>query len=232
MDPKVPSSPLHRRDLMRAAAALGLTAVPILACAEKRASAPAEGRLIAGATCPVTPRQTEGPFYFDPRLVREDVTEGKAGVPLRLRLQIVEAEGCARVERARVDIWHCDARGAYSGYDEERSAGETWLRGTQLADADGIAEFRTIYPGWYEGRTPHVHLKARLPDGREIVSQIYFPDALSDRVYAERPYAGRSGRRLRNGDDGIFRSLGAKAPVAEITAAAEGYDASIIIALS
>jgi len=223
---------LDRREMVRAAAALGLMTVPILACAGKPPSAPAEGALIAGTTCPATPRQTEGPYYFDPRLVRADLAEGRPGVPLRFRLQIVDAEGCARMARARVDIWHCDAGGHYSGYDQERTAGQTWLRGTQLTDAGGVAEFRTLYPGWYEGRAPHVHVKAWLPDGREIISQVYFPDALSDRIYAQSPYSGRSGGRLRNADDGIFRSAGDAVPIAEIKPVADGYEAAIVVALA
>lgn len=225
---------LHRRDLLVGAGALALLPVPI-ACAQEsgteRAAARAPGRLIAGDTCPVTPRQTEGPFYFDPRLVRQDVREGRPGVPLRLRLQIVDAADCAPSRQSRVDIWHCDASGIYSGYDRERSAGETFLRGTQFADASGIAEFRTLYPGWYEGRAPHIHVKAWLPDGRDLTSQLYFPDALSDQLYAQRPYAGRGGRRLRNADDGIFRRADGSAPLATMALRGDGYEGAIVIAL-
>lgn len=226
---------IHRRELIAGAGALGLTALPILACAQQpKAAAPAAGsaRLIAGTACPVTPEQTEGPFYFDPEMVRQDIGEGKAGAPLRLRLQIVDAAGCAPGPRARVDIWHCDAEGAYSGYDRERTRGQRWLRGTQFADAEGVAEFRTVWPGWYQGRAPHIHVKAWLPDRREVTSQLYFADALSDAVYSQGPYAGRAGRRLRNGDDRIFRSSGDAVPIVQASAAADGYDGAIVIALS
>ncbi|HYD39150.1 MAG TPA: intradiol ring-cleavage dioxygenase, partial [Allosphingosinicella sp.] len=173
----------RRREVV---AGIGMAAlVPLLACARRPAAAAAPGKLIAGDTCPLTPRQTEGPFYFDPRLVRRDIREGRPGVPLRLRLQVVVAADCAPVAGARVDIWHCDAAGAYSGYDSERTAGQAWLRGTQIADAEGVVAFDTLYPGWYPGRAPHVHFKAWLPEGRgEVTSQLYFPDALSDAVYA------------------------------------------------
>jgi protocatechuate 3,4-dioxygenase beta subunit len=222
---------VDRRALI--AGALGLTALPIIACAQKAERAAAtSARLIAGTTCPVTPEQTEGPFYFDPGLVRADLAEGKAGAPLTLRLQIVDAAACAPSGRARVDIWHCDAAGVYSGYDQERSAGARWLRGTQFADGQGVVRFNSLYPGWYEGRAPHVHVKAWLPDGRELTSQVYFPDALSDTLYAEGAYAGRAGRRLRNRDDGLFRSAGRDVAIAEMTRAAGGYDGAIVIALS
>src|SRR5687768_1180315 len=157
---------VRRRD---AVAGIGLAALaPLLACAREpqAAAAAGRGRLIAGTTCPLTPRQTEGPIYFDPRLVRRDIREGRPGAPLRLRLQVVGAEDCAPHPRARVDIWHCDSAGAYTGYDSESSAGETWLRGTQLADAEGVVEFQTLYPGWYPGRAVHVHVKAWAADGR------------------------------------------------------------------
>ena len=223
---------LDRRSVLLGAGAFGLTGLPIVACAQQQQQAAARSpSLIAGDTCPVTPRQTEGPFYFDPRLVRGDIAEGRPGVPLRLRLQIVSAADCAPAQRARVDVWHCDAAGVYSGYDRERSAGETFLRGIQFAGAEGIVGFATRYPGWYEGRAPHIHLKASLEDGRELTSQLYFPDELSDRIYTEAAYAGRTGRRLGNGEDGIFRRLGDRAPVAQATQRPTGYDASLVVAL-
>lgn len=221
---------IHRRELLIGTGAVCAAALPLAACAG--APVATSAHLIAGTTCPVTPRQTEGPFYFDPELVRADLTEGKAGVPLRLRLQIVDGVACAPSARARVDIWHCDAAGAYSGYDQERTAGARWLRGTQFANADGVASFDTIYPGWYEGRAPHVHIKAWMADGREITSQLYFPETLSDRIYRESAYGGRGGRRMRNDEDGIFRRAGSSAPIAQVEAAAAGYDGAIVIALS
>ncbi len=220
-----------RRDMM---AGMGMAALaPLLACAREptAAASAGPGRLIAGTTCPLTPRQTEGPFYFDPRLVRQDIREGRPGTRLRLRLQVVGAEDCAPARRARVDIWHCDSAGVYSGYDSESSAGEAWLRGTQLADSEGVVAFETLYPGWYEGRAPHVHCKVSTADGREVTSQIYFPDPLSDQVYAQSVYRGRGGRRLRNDEDGIFRQAGGSVPLAQIARSAEVLDGAVVLAL-
>ncbi len=95
-----------------------------------------------------------------------------------------------------------------------------------------MATFRTLYPGWYEGRAPHIHVKAWLGDGREVTSQLYFPDELSDAVYRESAYGGRGGRRLRNGDDFIFRRAGGTAPVARVTRGTDGYDGALVIALA
>src|SRR6201995_4995103 len=111
-----------------------------------------------GSSCAITPEMTGGPFYFDPKLVRSDVPEGRPGVAVIYRLQIVDGS-CKPLAGARVDIWHCDAAGLYSNYpgqgDDRRhpvsTRGETFLRGTQIADAGGTAAFRSIFPGWYPG---------------------------------------------------------------------------------
>lgn len=220
-----------RRDLM---AGMGMAALaPLLGCARepKAAASAGPGLLIAGTACPLTPRQTEGPFYFDPRLVRQDIKEGRPGARLRLRLQVVGARDCAPAPRARVDIWHCNPAGVYSGYESERSAGETWLRGIQYADAQGVVAFDTLYPGWYQGRATHVHCKVSTPDGREVISQIYFPDAYSDRIYDEIAYRGRGGRRLPNVEDGIFRQSDGASPIARVVRSAEGLDGAVVLAL-
>ena len=230
----MPSTRFDRRRLILGAGALGLSSIPILtaACAERRPAASGGGRLIAGDTCPPTPSQTEGPFYFDPKLLRSDIREGKPGVPLLLKVQVVGVEDCAAFANARVDIWHCDSAGVYSGYDSERSAGQTFLRGSQRADGQGVVSFATIYPGWYEGRATHVHCKAIAADGREVTTQFYFPDELSDSVYRESAYAAPGGgRRLANAEDGIFRSAGAEATMLQLRRGAGGYEGAIVVAL-
>jgi protocatechuate 3,4-dioxygenase beta subunit len=154
--------------------------------------------------CRPTPRSTEGPFYFDPKLERSDITEGRPGAPLELALRVVQAGGCAPLEGARVDIWHADALGDYS------ARGETFMRGAQLTDAAGDARFRTIWPGWYRGRTTHVHFKVWRAAREALTGQLYFPDEISDRLYREAaPYNARPGRRdIPNADDGLFRRSG------------------------
>jgi protocatechuate 3,4-dioxygenase beta subunit len=229
----MPLTRFDRRQLILGAGALGLSSIPILtaACAERRPAASGRGRLIAGDTCPLTPSQTEGPFYFDSKLLRSDIKEGRPGVPLLLRVQVVGAEDCTAFANARVDVWHCDSAGIYSGYDSERSAGQTFLRGTQRADAQGVVSFATIYPGWYEGRATHIHCKAIAADGREVTSQFYFPDELSDAVYRESAYAApRGGRRMANADDGIFRD-GGDLTMLQLHRVDGGYQGAIVVAL-
>jgi protocatechuate 3,4-dioxygenase beta subunit len=226
---------LVRREVMRAGAALALGAVtlrfPAAVGAQEAASPTAE-------VCVLTPELTEGPYYLPLELLREDITEGKDGLPLRLRVAVVDLSGggCVALPEAAVDLWHCDAQGYYSGVsgnpgsgaDPEESAGAesgTFLRGIQVTDGDGVAEFTTIYPGWYQGRTVHIHMKVHVggvaeelapatPAGQETydggqvahTGQIFFDDAVSDQVYdGVEAYAGRdNGQRLRNEQDGIL----------------------------
>lgn len=215
------------------ASALGVTMIPRNAFAAASGSAPT--RLLAAADiCVITPETTAGPFYFDPRLVRSDITDGRSGLPLRLRLQVVD-EVCAPIETARIDIWHCDALGQYSGYPDQpgsvSTVGKTFLRGTQFTDAAGLASFESIYPGWYPGRTPHIHFRVFIGDTDTLTGQIFFDDAVSDRVYAEHAdYARQGNRGTRNGNDGIARAAGSAA-LAQVDALPDAYEAAMIIGL-
>ncbi len=204
---------LSRRQALTGAAAtlgLGLGLAPDTARAKERLA-----RLLPSANaCILTPQAMEGPFYFDPQLVRTDITEGKGGAPLRVTLKIVEAATCAPLPKARIDIWQCDGLGVYSGYARQATGstrGQTFLRGTQFADDDGIARFDTIYPGWYPGRTPHIHFKVLLDKTSLVTGQLYFPDPVTDRIYASHaPYGQREGQRdTDNATDFIFADGGA-----------------------
>ena len=157
-------------------------------------------------TCVLAPEQTEGPYYVDDAAVRRNVTEGRPGVALTLRLAVVDASTCKPVKGATVDIWHCDARGAYSATGAE--ADERFLRGIQRTDAKGVATFRTIYPGWYPGRTVHIHTMVHLGGNVVHTGQLYFPDAVTDAVYKRSPYTARPNRSPRNTGDSIYRSGG------------------------
>jgi protocatechuate 3,4-dioxygenase beta subunit len=159
-------------------------------------------------TCVLAPEQTEGPFYADVGLERRDITEGLAGHPLRLGIRVVD-EDCTALAGALVDVWHCDVDGDYSafsdgaGSSDDAGEGTTFLRGSQVADADGIVEFATNYPGWYHGRTVHIHTKVRINDAEVLTTQLYFPDDVTDEVLTEDPYAAHGERDTRNEDDSI-----------------------------
>lgn len=216
--------PTDRRTLLKTLAAAPLAGLALSPAT--RAEAQAAG-LIATSVCSLFPETMEGPFYVDPRLVRRDITEGRAGVPLSLRMQVVEAD-CAPIRNARVDVWHCDAQGLYSGFNGDDG---TFLRGTQASDARGLVSFSTIYPGWYPGRTTHIHFKVFL--GREDVmtGQIFFPDDLSAGVFARPEYGGRGARDVMNGEDFIARRAGPGAH-ATLTRAGAAYDAAIVVGVN
>jgi protocatechuate 3,4-dioxygenase beta subunit len=163
-------------------------------------------------SCVLTPDSGEGPFYFDPRLVRTDITENRPGAPLDLRVQIVRERDCATLTDARVDVWHADAAGLYSGYARQSgngstaagsAVGQTFLRGTQLTDAEGNVSFTTIFPSWYRGRTPHIHFKVFLAQDEVVASQIFFPEDVNDEVFGRwEPYREHATRRdTRNAED-------------------------------
>jgi protocatechuate 3,4-dioxygenase beta subunit len=163
-------------------------------------------------SCTLFPQAVEGPFYFDPKLERADITEGRPGAPVRLMLRVVDSAGCVPLGGARVDVWHADASGIYSGYagqgdDRKTSAkGEHYLRGTQMTDVGGNVAFTTVFPGWYPGRTPHIHVKIWLDKASLVTGQVYFPDKISQRIYAsEAAYRKRPNQDTTNATDGLFK---------------------------
>jgi len=162
--------------------------------------------------CTLFPQAIEGPYYFDQKLVRSDIREARPGLTTNMLLTVIDFTTCKPMSGARVDVWHADARGVYSGYahqgDDRRlsTKDEIYLRGTQMTDGDGRVLFRTIYPGWYPGRTPHIHVKVFLDELTLVTGQIYFPDDLSKRIYGERePYKQRPHPDTDNNSDFIFK---------------------------
>lgn len=225
---------MDRRDLLRtlalaAPSVLGLGAVPGALAEEARAA-----RLVASHVCRLTPATTEGPYYLDPRLMRQDIRDGRPGHPLALRLQVVDA-ACRPIRGARVDVWHCDAQGNYSGVADQRQGdlrGEAFLRGTQLSNAAGRVAFRSIWPGWYRGRSAHVHFKVLLDERDLLTGQIFFPDRVSRAVWDQLPAYARPDRqgRIFNDRDAIARRAGEGA-FAEVTQGAAGFEAAMVIGL-
>jgi len=143
----------------------------------------------------------------------------------------VSSSGCTLLPGAMVDIWQCDAQGIYSGVQDRfaDTRGQKWLRGYQITHAQGVAEFTTIYPGWYPGRTVHIHFKIRYQN-RDFTSQLFFDDALSDRILANPPYA-KAGTRTRNANDGIYRNGGSQL-LLNLTPSGAGYAATFDIGLN
>lgn len=235
-----------------AAAAATDSAAATAGSATVAASAGSVAPAIAMPGCVVRPELTAGPFFVDKQLDRSDIrvepSTGKAveGVPLALTFNVSEVGGgkCTPLAGAMVDLWHCDAHGVYSAVNDRmsgtNSSSQKFLRGYQVTDAKGVAAFTTIYPGWYRGRTVHIHFKIRTPasaalagrrDGTyDFTSQLFFDEALSDRVYARPPYAGKGQRDTTNTRDGIFRDSGGQLMLA-VTPSGTGYAASFDIGL-
>ena len=177
-------------------------------------SASLADRFDAATSCTVSPELTEGPYYFDVDAIRSDITEDREGTPLRLALRVLEAGSCEPIQNAIVEVWHCDATGLYSGFESASRGGggfgggptdeRTYLRGAQATNGDGIVEFKTIYPGWYRGRTVHIHAKVHLDRQTVLTSQLFFDDDFTAKVYEREPYRSRAGRDTFNDGDGIF----------------------------
>jgi protocatechuate 3,4-dioxygenase beta subunit len=223
---------LSRRDLLGLAAKGAASVVvsqSLLACAAGSGGGTDTASLVSSspvatgspsgtAACVLTAALTEGPFFVDEKLnradIRTDPVTGAAstGIPLALTFNVsrVANNACTPLTGAYLDVWHCDSGGIYS--DVEGSS-QKFLRGYQVTDANGVAKFATVYPGWYQGRAVHIHFKLRLFAGSartyEFTSQFFFDDSLTDVVYADEPYGSRGSRQTRNSNDGIFRRLSA-----------------------
>jgi len=176
-------------------------------------------------TCVLTPELTEGPYYIDGEKLRRNITEGKPGAPLTLRLAVVNASTCRPIKGATVDIWHADASGVYSGFGAG-SGNRTFLRGIQKTDATGVATFQTIYPGWYPGRAVHIHVKVHVAGNVVHTGQLFFNDTVTDAVYRRSPYSRRPNRTSRNAADSIYVNGGSKS-VVRIRKQGTGYAGAV-----
>jgi uncharacterized protein (TIGR03437 family) len=202
---------------------------------------------VSQLSCVTRPALTEGPFFVDERLNRSDIRSDpsngtvKPGVPLKIRFNIGRLSGtsCTALVGAFVDLWQTDAAGGYSdvsGQGNPNNLGQKFLRGYQITDSNGTVEFTTIYPGWYPGRTVHLHYKVRLLAGAtrtyDFTSQLAFDDALTDQVFTQAPYNARPNRTTRNNNDGIYQSAGATILLNLTADGAGGYTTSYNVGLS
>ncbi|GAA1469628.1 hypothetical protein NE857_30145 [Nocardiopsis exhalans] len=215
----------------RAALGAGVTAAGLAACTgPEGADAQAPGNAPATTpSCVLTPEGTEGPYYLDVGLVRRDLVEGRPGVPLNLHTTVVDADTCEPLPDASVDIWHADATGVYSGIRSEGTEGERFLRGVQVTDEEGKAEFTTLYPGWYDRRTVHVHVKVHVAGDVVHTGQLYFDDGTNALVAATDPYAGRADPVVVNADDMFSGTIGPENTLRATGSPEEGYRASVVL---
>jgi len=199
-------------------------------------AAPATSGSTAGpATCRLAPEVTQGPFFLTDHPDASNLVQNRPGRHLALTLAVVDQQ-CAAVPGAKVDVWHCDAAGVYAGVGNgpgggqaggdfaaaTRATPDTWLQGYQVAGADGTVKFTTIYPGWYPGRAVHIHMKVFVGGDHVHTGQLFFPDPLSARVFAQPPYRGAPDTPNRS--DSIFRESGSAALLAP-AARGQGFTA-------
>jgi uncharacterized protein (TIGR03437 family) len=192
---------------------------------------------VDAATCVnLAGAQTEGPYWVEENLNRSDIRVDPAdgsirpGILLNLTINVQNISGtsCTALTGARVDVWHCDAGGIYSDEAANSSTGHKFLRGYQTTDDTGSVQFTTIYPGWYSGRTVHIHVRIRTYSGTtvtgEFVDQVFFDDSLTDTIFALAPYNTRRARDTRNTNDMVLTGTNNGAVVyAGMTQTAAGY---------
>ncbi len=191
---------LNRRDALKSVGGAGLAAI-----FGARALDLLGEDAAAATTCLLTPEVTEGPYWVDGTLTRRNITEGKAGLPLLIRFTVLNARTCRPLRNADVEIWHCDALGAYSAVN---GAATRFLRGHQRSNAAGKLEFLTIFPGWYRGRTPHIHLKVNVGGTTVHTGQVFMNEKITAAVYRQKPYAARGPYDTSHARDGIYRQAG------------------------
>ena len=211
------------------------------------AAAPRVKMDIDQLSCVTKPALTEGPFFVDEKLNRADIRSDpsnntvKAGTLLKVKFYVSRVSGstCTPLVGAWVDLWHCDSSGGYSdvsGQGNPNNLGQKFLRGYQVTDANGSVEFTTIYPGWYSGRTVHMHYKVRLFNGTtqtyEFTSQLCFDDTLTDQVFTQTPYNTRGTRNTRNSNDNIYQSGGTAILLSLTSDGAGGYTSTYSLGLS
>jgi protocatechuate 3,4-dioxygenase beta subunit len=221
---------MRRREMM-ALSAGALASVALYGCGSDEsdtARSVAQGDK-AVPDCVLTPEQLEGPFYIDLAQVRQDIVEDRPGVPLALALTVVDASTCEPIRNAAVDVWHCDALGVYSGEPSEGSANTTYLRGIQMTDGNGLAEFATVYPGQYPGRTTHIHLKVHTGGRRSDstyagghvshTGQLFTADQQDAEVFALPPYDRNTAVITPRDGDAIYREQGGSSSALDLRSA-------------
>ncbi len=169
-----------------------------------------------------TPQQIEGPYFVDDVPNRSDIridTSNRSvqeGTPLRLILHVYDVNdsdgdgtgSCTPLKDVKVDIWHSNSQGVYSGVQDAGTSENDFLRGNQMTDDNGTVQFATIYPGWYEGRAIHIHVKVRTFEGSnedlEWTSQFYLNNSINELVHTQPPYSNHGPVDLTNEEDFIY----------------------------
>jgi protocatechuate 3,4-dioxygenase beta subunit len=224
--------PETRRGALKLFGGFGLALVGCAAANTAGASSSADASA-DGGTCQASPDETAGPYpdktgmLNEPAFFRQDIAEGKTGVPLVLTLTVVQS--CAPVAGAVVEIWHCDKDGNYSEYNDQ--AGATFLRGLQTSDASGQVKFTTIYPGWYQGRATHIHVEVYVEGVLRKTTQIAFPEDVNANVYSQSPLYTKGQNPTSNAADIVFADGDALELATVSGDVSKGYGAALAIGI-
>ncbi|KAG8734737.1 hypothetical protein FRC11_003714, partial [Ceratobasidium sp. 423] len=182
-------------------------------------AAAAKYTTIQNTTCVTAPEVTEGPYYINNEYYRTDLRETQSGVKLVLDIGVMDTSTCTPLPSALVELWACNATGSYGGFTTSGSLSDkfTWLRGGSETNANGVVELTTIYPGFYTGRTIHIHTMihtgwTKSANGTIVshsgslrhIGQLFFQETLNDQVLALSPYTSTNQRRTLNAQDGIY----------------------------
>ena len=176
------------------------------------------------ATCVLSPEVTEGPYWIQNGITRRDIRGSRPGLPLEIVFTVQDARTCEPIRNADVEIWHCDAGGVYSGFERASQGGpggggppggaqeptdsKRYLRGHQRSDSAGRVRFLTIFPGWYRGRTPHIHLKVHVGGDVVHTGQVFFNERTTAAVYRQAPYRSHGQPDTSHAEDSIYSEAG------------------------
>ncbi|MEU9671723.1 intradiol ring-cleavage dioxygenase [Streptomyces bobili] len=244
--PNVAGRPVGRRTvLLGTGAAVATLAVGACTTTPEPDPDPSPAATATGDVCTLTKELTEGPYYLDGQFVRADITDGKAGIPLKLALTVVDAGTCEPLADALVELWHSDALGEYSGFvgrnGHDGPDNGTFLRGGVLTDSSGVAALTTVYPGWYRGRCIHIHVKVHtnvtptsdghFTGGQEIhTGQLFFDETVTDSVARVTPYSTNSVTRTTLAQDSIYDEGGATSGLLNLTGTTStGYTGTLTL---
>lgn len=193
---------------------IGTIATSLVACKKEDITGDSSSGSENGS-CSVTDTETDGPYpLYNSRgssIQRIDITDGKTGLPLNINIVIRDVNNnCELVQNARVDIWHCDKDGYYSGYTNsgflgtQNNSALVFCRGLQYTDESGAVKFTSIYPGWYQGRVTHIHVQVYVNNTLKLTSQIAFPEEINTAVYNTSLYSAHGQNSTKNSTDSII----------------------------
>jgi protocatechuate 3,4-dioxygenase beta subunit len=242
IDDRSPRRALRRREALAALGGVGLSGL-----IGGRASGLLGGAASAEAAsnCIIlSPEVTEGPYWINNKLTRRDIRDGRTGLPLEIAFTVENAKTCKPISGADVEIWHCDAGGLYSGFESASQGGpgsgsvtdsKRYLRGHQKSNASGKATFLTVFPGWYRGRTPHVHLKVHVGGKVIHTGQVFFNEKTTAAVYKVAPYKSHGQPDTSHAADMIYAQAGGSKAILHLRARGagnEGYRGTITLGVA